>query len=166
MTNVYVGRNGENLQIPSSLFLVLCNRDLEKLSGPSGRLLEAPCKATPCLAPGASAAVFSALILTIRQKRLFFDGCIDSLPPAAACHRSSGYADVSFFHMQLRLTKVQCTSKVSNSLASWCQYSSKRLKRLGERSRACFGRWKCPVEAFPTSRLDCKRQRKALRFFR
>lgn len=69
MTNVYVGRNGDNLQIPSALFLVLCNR--------------------------ASAAIFSALILTIRQKQLFFDGCIDSLPPA-----------------------------VSNSLASWCQYSS------------------------------------------
>ena len=28
MTNVYVGRNGESLQIPSSLFLVLCNRSL------------------------------------------------------------------------------------------------------------------------------------------
>ncbi|CAE6967423.1 slc35b2 [Symbiodinium natans] len=69
MTNVYVGRNGESLQIPSSLFLVLCNR--------------------------ASATAFSALILKLRQKQLFFDGCLDSLPPA-----------------------------VSNSLASWCQYSS------------------------------------------
>ena len=28
MTNVYVGRNGDNLQIPSALFLVLCNRSL------------------------------------------------------------------------------------------------------------------------------------------
>ena len=33
MTNVYVGRNGDNLQIPSALFLVLCNRSLS----PHGR---------------------------------------------------------------------------------------------------------------------------------
>mmetsp|Transcript_42254 Transcript_42254/g.78632 ORF Transcript_42254/g.78632 Transcript_42254/m.78632 type:complete len:799 (-) Transcript_42254:267-2663(-) len=69
MTNVYIGRNGEGQTIPSALFLVLGNR--------------------------LTAAAFSALILVLRRKQLFFDGCIDSLPPA-----------------------------VSNSMASWCQYSS------------------------------------------
>jgi len=81
MTNVYTGRKGQPMQIPSPLFLVLCNR--------------------------VTAAAFSAMLLWVRGKPLFFTGCIDSLGPA-----------------------------VSNTVASWSQYGSLAFISFGLQTTA------------------------------
>lgn len=69
MTNVYRARDGRVLQLPSPLFLVLCNRMVTM--------------------------IYSALLLWLRGQNLWFSGSLDALPPA-----------------------------VSNTCASWAQYSS------------------------------------------
>lgn len=69
MTNVYRDRHGRILQLPSPLFLVLCNRTVTM--------------------------IYSAVLLRLRGQNLWFSGSLDALPPA-----------------------------VSNTCASWAQYSS------------------------------------------
>jgi len=80
MTNVYVGRHGQILQLPSPLFLVLCNRT--------------------------TTMIFSSILLRLRGQVLFFSGAIDALPPAVSntCASWSQYACLGYISFGLQTT--------------------------------------------------------------